>query len=90
LLLDGDAKQTSILKTKLRKLYDIRSAIVHGGFEVIHPMNHDVLDERASDEFGNLLSAMEIGYSVIKAAIQTIAENGWPDLRFDEVIALQR
>jgi hypothetical protein len=36
LLLGTNTQQSNLLKKQLRSLYDIRSAIVHGGFEVIH------------------------------------------------------
>ena len=57
LLLNADEEQARLIRRKMRALYDVRSAIVHGGFEVIHPMHDGSLDKRADDDFGDLLQA---------------------------------
>jgi hypothetical protein len=87
LLLEADSKQATTIKSELRTLYDIRSAMVHGGLEVVHPMRHEVLDKRVNNAVGRLMRATDFGSSATIAAIQKMAENGWCNLRFDEVIA---
>jgi hypothetical protein len=49
LLLEADVAQATLVKRKMRDLYNIRSAIVHGGFEITHPMHDEGLDERVQD-----------------------------------------
>lgn len=87
LLLDANVEQSGIIKRELRKLYDVRSAIVHGGFEVLHLMMHSLLDKRTDDAFGKLLGMMEFGHAALIAAMQKLVESGRIELRFDEVIA---
>ncbi len=41
LLLEATDKQSNALNKLVRKLYDMRSAIVHGGYSVYHPMRSD-------------------------------------------------
>jgi Apea-like HEPN len=86
LLLQLTNNEIPTMKKQMRVLYDLRSAIVHGGFEVIHPMNDETMDERVSSVFGRLLTATEYGLVVLVAAIQKMAEENWPQLRFDEII----
>lgn len=86
LLLESSASESLVLKKQLRALYDVRSAFVHGGFEAVHPMNEDALDKRAGKAFSNLLSATDSGYAILLAAIQRMAEKGWSELRFDEIV----
>ena len=86
LLLEATKQQSELLKKNMRALYDIRSAIVHGGFEVTHPMHDDILDKRVDDTFGRILQATDYGYAVLLASIQKPIENGWRFPRFDEVV----
>jgi hypothetical protein len=86
LLLEANKPQSDILKKKMRALYDIRSAIVHGGFEVAHPMHDEVLDKRVEDSFGRLLDATDYGHAILLSSIQKTIENGWRFPRFDEVV----
>jgi hypothetical protein len=84
LLLNADEEQARLIRKKMRALYDVRSAIVHGGFEVIHPMHDGSLDKRADDDFGDLLQALNYGYALLLASVQAI---GWRLPIFDERIS---
>jgi len=86
LLLKTNKQQSELLKKKMRTLYDIRSAIVHGGFEVTHPMHNELLDERVDDTFGKLLDATDYGHAILLASIQKTIENGWTFPRIEEMI----
>jgi len=86
LLLELPNGEVPAMKKQMRVLYDLRSAIVHGGFEAIHPMNDDSLDKRVNSVFGRLLDANEYGLVLLVAAVQKMAEKNWPQLRFDEII----
>ena len=77
------------MKKQLRVLYDMRSAIVHGGFEVMHPMRDETLDERVNGVFDRVLTASQYGLVLIVAAIQKMARENWSQLRFEEIIVGQ-
>jgi hypothetical protein len=86
LVLGATINDVAAMKKEMRALYDLRSAIVHGGFEAIHPMQNELLDDRVNKVFGRLLHANEYGFVLLVAAIQKMAEANWPQLRFDEII----
>jgi len=86
LLLGLANNEIPTMKKQMRVLYDLRSAIVHGGFEAIHPMKDEAIDKRVDGVFSRLLNATEYGLVVLVAAIQKMAEENWPQLRFDEII----
>lgn len=86
LVLGATIKDIPAMKKEMRALYDLRSAIVHGGFEAIHPMQDEILDNRVDKVFGQLLHANEYGLVLLLAAIQKMAEANWRELRFDEII----
>jgi hypothetical protein len=86
LLLNADKEQTQLIRKRIRALYDVRSAIVHGGFEVIHPMHDGSLDKRADDDFGDLIQALNYGYALLLASVQEVIERGWRFPIFDEMI----
>jgi hypothetical protein len=71
---------------KLRSLYDIRNAIVHGGFEVSHPMHNGALDKRVDENYARLSEAADYGYAILLASIQKIILNGWRFPKFQEAI----
>jgi hypothetical protein len=86
LLLEANQQQSELLRKRIRMLYDIRSAIVHGGFEVAHPMHNEVLDKRVEASFERLLDATIYGYAVLLASIQTMIERNWRFPCFEEVL----
>jgi hypothetical protein len=80
LLLQPDEKQMKYLKRQLRQLYDIRSALVHGGFDIIHPSMDEALDTRIDGVHDKWIPPTEFGFRVLLVALQTIIERGfkWP------------
>jgi hypothetical protein len=84
LLLSADEKQSSFVRKKMRELYDIRSAIVHGGYEVTHPMHDEGLDKRVLDSFEREVQATDYGYAFLLAAIQRTILGGWKYPQFTE------
>jgi Apea-like HEPN len=85
-LLALDDQQSKILRTKFRTLYDIRSAIVHGGFEVAHPMHNEMLDERVSENFRRWRDAADYGITALVAAVQNIILRDWKYPNFAEEV----
>ncbi|MDJ0514105.1 MAG: HEPN domain-containing protein [Methyloceanibacter sp.] len=86
LLLDANASQASLVKKQMRSLYNTRSAIVHGGYEVIHPMHNEILDDRVDDVYGRLVELTRWGQAFLLACIQRTIQNGWLFPRFSEVL----
>jgi hypothetical protein len=86
LLLGITNHEIPMMKKQMRVLYDLRSAIVHGGFEAIHPMKDETIDKRVDSVFGRILTATEYGLVVLVAAIQKMVEANWSQLKFEEVI----
>ncbi len=84
MLLDADDKKFAALKRKLRALYDIRSAIVHGGFEVVHPMHNEIMDEAVDRSYEKTASLIDFGHAVLLAAIQRTIVAGWRYPIFEE------
>lgn len=78
--------QATVLKRKLRELYDIRSGIVHGGFEVLHPMHNYYLDEQVDESYGRLQSAVDYALTTLIAAIQKTIAMQWRYPTFQESI----
>jgi len=85
-LLDLDEKQSKILRSKFRALYNIRSAIVHGGFEVSHPMHNEILDKRVDENFDRISQAADYGLTALLAAIQNTIVRGWKYPDFTETM----
>jgi hypothetical protein len=87
LLLSPKPKQYKLLRTKLRELYNLRSAFVHGGLEVAHPMHNEVLDRRVNARVRNQMGAAGFGFEVLLASLQIVINNGWREPIFTEKLA---
>lgn len=86
LLLQPNEAETVLLKKGMRSLYNIRSAIVHGGFEIVHPMHHEILDKRVDDKYIQVAAASEFGMALLIAAIQATIRRQWRYPLFNESI----
>jgi hypothetical protein len=85
-LLCPSDREEKLLRKNLRKLYDLRSSIVHGGFQVVHPLRDDYLDSGVQDEFEQILGPCDFGFSVIIASLQELIRREWDEPSFHEVI----
>ncbi|MGY3076693.1 hypothetical protein ACVWZZ_003064 [Bradyrhizobium sp. LM6.10] len=72
----GDA-QAKTVRREFRELYNTRSAIVHGGFEIAHPMHNEVLDKAIDDHHLRISEPAEFGLALLLAAIQETIVRGW-------------
>ena len=88
MVLSPDDKQKAYLKKEFNKLYDIRSGFAHGGREVAHPMNNEVLDKRTEGEYRELTKASEFGFAVLLASIQSLVERGLMEFTFKETLVV--
>ncbi|HYG48365.1 MAG TPA: hypothetical protein VD846_10550 [Allosphingosinicella sp.] len=86
ILLATQPRDAASLRRNLRELYDLRSAIVHGGLEVTHPMIDDGLDRRVGRAVGRYLDATNFGAAIVVAALQEIVKRGWAYPRFTELV----
>lgn len=87
LLLELNDNERKILRRELRSLYSIRSAIVHGGFEVAHPMHDEVLDRSVDETYQKISDATDYGLTVLIAAIQNTILRGWRYPNFADSIS---
>ncbi|MCX5849093.1 MAG: HEPN domain-containing protein [Deltaproteobacteria bacterium] len=85
-LLKLDKKDQTILKKNLRKLYDFRSAIVHGGYQVYHPSSNEMIDSEYDDDINTFYRLNEYGFKLIVSSIQELIKNNWYGLLIDESI----
>jgi len=86
LILEPDPKQEKYLKRQLRELYAIRSALVHGGFDLFHPEMNESLDRRVEAVHEKWMVPTGFGFRILLVSLQTIIERGmkWPG--FTEVV----
>lgn len=85
IVLDLNSKQKSILKKSLRKLYNMRSSLIHGGYEIYHPMRREVIDRSINDQYDEIYSNLQFGISTIIACLQAFISNGWYGIDVQEV-----
>jgi hypothetical protein len=78
-------KKRKAFSQNLRNFYDVRSAFVHGGLDVEHPLGIDGWDKSCDDYRSTLLEAIGFAMLVAISTIQVMIENNWERLSFDEV-----
>lgn len=84
ILLKINEDQKKVLKKRLRELYDVRSAFVHGGLEVAHPMKNEFLDKRADDAAWRHMPLADFGTAVLIKSIQEVIVKQSTGPRFEE------
>lgn len=76
-LLDIPVSKQKRFKADLRKLNDLRSSFIHGGYKVNHPLN-DEYDEA-------IFPLLEFGTLIIINSIQALVQRKWIELSVQEV-----
>lgn len=84
LLLALNEAATKVVKKRMRLLYDIRSSFVHGGFEITHIIQSELLDKRVSERFEEIIDATNYGHALLIAAVRKVAARGWRWPKFRE------
>lgn len=84
ILLDLEVPEATVLRKRLRELYDVRSAFVHGGLRVTHPIMDDYFDAEAEENLWRFIPLNDFGVSVIVCALQNIIQRGWRYPLFSE------
>ncbi|BEL81598.1 hypothetical protein SM12BL3_29050 [Serratia marcescens] len=85
-LLKLNEKENSILRKNFRLLYNLRSSLIHGGYEIYHPMRYDLMDDSLSDQFGDIYKNLQFGISVIISCLQVLISNNWYGIDVEEKI----
>jgi hypothetical protein len=84
ILLQLDSKEKAKTKKKLRSMYDYRSSIVHGGYQVHHPLRNDVIDKRLNEDWLRTYELFQGGFNLVVLSIQTMIQNGWYGIEVKE------
>lgn len=85
-VLDLDTRTQKILNQRLRKLYDLRSSFVHGGYAVPHPINSEVIDRSLDDHMRDFYDLIQFGAALLITTIQALIKKRIIKLGFDEFI----
>jgi len=84
LVLELNSTETSAMSKRMRKLYDLRSAFVHGGFDIAHPIHSESIDWRLDKQYGNVLECSKYGFFLLTAILQKMIETQRKELVFEE------
>lgn len=90
LLLEASPRQAKALNKKIRQLYDMRSALVHGGYPVAHPLRDEILDRRLDDGFMKIIHNTEDGFGLLIAIMQRMIILGINEVKFRESLVIER
>ena len=86
LLLQPNQEQEKELRKRLRSMYDYRSAFVHGGLQIIHPMHQEVIDRRVDEKYSTTLDLSQFGTRLLLACLQRCIDEDWEEIKFKTVI----
>ena len=89
-LLDLNEKQRKHLQNTLRKLYDLRSSFVHGGYEAPHPLHREPIDPRLNDDYMKMSVLCMEGFAVLGSLLQALIEKQIPIVAFEERVVAAR
>ncbi len=84
LILGFDTADQKKLSRNLRKLYDLRSSFVHGGYAVAHPLHHESIDPRIDKDYSDVLQHSIYGFSLLAAILQSMIVKNQHILIFEE------
>jgi Apea-like HEPN len=87
IVLKLDDRERKRLSSRLRKLYDLRSSFVHGGYPVAHPMHVETIDRRLDKDFSNILELSQYGFNLLGAILQVMVREKRLELNFEERLA---
>lgn len=89
-LLDLNEKQRSHLQKTMRRLYDLRSAFIHGGYEAPHPLQREPIDPRLNDDYSKMLALSMEGFAILGALLQALIAKKIPIVAFEEQVVAAR
>lgn len=86
LLLQPDSAQEKSLRKNMRAMYDFRSAFVHGGLQIIHPMHNEVMDKRVDESYGATVELSQYGTKLLLACLQRYIREDWRVVRYKTIV----
>ena len=84
LVLACNEAEQNRLSRSLRKLYELRSAFVHGGYAVAHPLHYEPIEPRLDKDCSEIIRLSKYGFSVLVAILQAMIVGGRQNLSFEE------
>jgi hypothetical protein len=82
LLLQPDGAQERLLRKNMRAMYDYRSAFVHGGLKIIHPMHNEVMDKRVEESYDKTVALSQYATKLLLGCFQRYIHEDWREVRF--------
>jgi hypothetical protein len=82
----GRPTNYKVAARQITNLYDQRSKFAHGSFEVVHPLQNDLLDSNVLRIHTAIRPILSLGYTLVVSTLQHMIRNGWRALRFDETL----
>lgn len=86
LLVKVPEEYRKVLKKNLREFYDLRSAFVHGGHKLAHPLPDDGIDKEFQGYFSRILNASNFSATIYVAVLQELVRRNWIQIEFKERI----
>ena len=74
------------IKKEFANFYGVRSSFVHGAFDIIHPLKNERIDKNVDIQYDKIYRASHFGLAMLIASIQSLIENNYYELNFDEII----
>lgn len=84
--LELGSKEKGKAKKNLRAMYDYRSALVHGGYKVHHPLRNEVIDKRLNEDYSRIIELFQFGFNLVVLSIQTMIRNNWYGIEVQETL----
>jgi hypothetical protein len=82
----GRPTNHTVAARQITNLYDLRSKFAHGSFEVVHPVQNELLDSHVLRIHDALDPILSFGHALVVSTLQHMIRNGWRALRFDETL----
>lgn len=84
MVLGLDKTEQKHLSSRMRKLYDLRSSFVHGGYAVAHPLHYETIDPRLDKDYAEVLKLSTYGFAVLAGILQAMILRNCHSLAFEE------
>lgn len=82
-LLEIPLEKRKSFKKELREFYDLRSAFVHGGLDISHPISEEFRDFE-DKLYERALYACEFGAALVISTMQALITHGWSEITYKE------
>jgi hypothetical protein len=89
MVLNLTSSQAQQAKKRLREFYDLRSALVHGGLRIAHPMLDESIDPDLGAYVHQITRTTDIAAIMLLGTLQTMICHNWTSLTFPETVSGQ-